>query len=1083
MLSDLEHRRQATDPRHSFIVQAPAGSGKTEILSQRFLRLLATVKMPEQIIALTFTRKAANEMRERILSSLYNAAQGVEANSEHQKQTNIYAQQALQQDKALNWQLLQHPGRLRILTIDSLCQRLTQAIPLQEKQIPYAQVGDKPQSHYKKAALACLNHALHNEALQSLIKPLLAHLDNRQDKLLELFCDLLAKRDQWLAALHQAKSQEKHHFEQALEWIEQHELTRFCQTLPATLADELNALVRQLANIDTHSDSPRLILRDWEIFDEMDRHIAASLAGLLLTSQNKLRKSFDHHVGLKRGACEDTHYDQLKTASKRILAELTDYPEFLEALLRIRQLPEPLYNSEQWQILQALLNILPILAAHLYLVFSEQNEVDFTAISQQALQALGEEEQPTDLALYLDHQIQHLLVDEFQDTSLQQFQLLTRLVQEWQHGDGKTLFVVGDPMQSIYRFRAAEVGLFLRARQYGIGPVTLTPLALSCNFRSTAAIVEWVNQHFQTIFPQNDDIESGAVRFHSSDPIQAASEWSHIKAYECSNSVQEAEAMVNVIQAELQTHPDDDIALLVRSRTQLTEVVQRLRTHDIPFQGVEIDLLSHLPHLRDVWSLTQSLLLPGNRLAWLAFLRSPWCGIDLSDIHRIALFAPKNSIYYALSKLDEIKELTEPGRMRVQYIYQVMHAALTTRHQQPLVDWLIKTLEHLHLDHVLNTREQDDLEQFWRLLEQFERNGQIGELELFKSEFNKLYSQRVNPARLQIMTIHKSKGLEFDCVILPSLGAKTSGQDLPLLRWLKLPTQQQELLLVSPIKAAHHEQCLLYDYLGKLESQKNHYEMQRLLYVAVTRAKKRLYLFDNRDKVRQGSFRHLLQNQTFVTPDFLENADHNQEKPDENTLANHPNLYHLPIDFYQTPPIMSMTGTRHPSHLETNLSRHIGIIGHELLQWICDHHPETLHEVPWVLAQERLNALGLEEELHQEAQNQLHEQISKLFTDPIGQWLIKHHEQERNEYALMLTDPEQGFSTRILDRTFCENGVRWIIDFKTGADDEITQKKHRQQVSEYARIMTQLDPQPIRCGLYYLSTGYWVDWDANDQQD
>lgn len=93
-----------------------------------------------------------------------------------------------------------------------------------------------------------------------------------------------------------------------------------------------------------------------------------------------------------------------------------------------------------------------------------KNEVDFTTISQQALSALGDAENPTDLALYLDNTLHHILVDEFQDTSITQFELLTKLVHGWQQGDGKTLFIVGDPMQSIYRFRQAEVGLFLRLK-------------------------------------------------------------------------------------------------------------------------------------------------------------------------------------------------------------------------------------------------------------------------------------------------------------------------------------------------------------------------------------------------------------------------------------------------------------------------------------------------------------------------------------------------------------------------------------------------------------------------------------------
>ena len=113
-----------------------------------------------------------------------------------------------------------------------------------------------------------------------------------------------------------------------------------------------------------------------------------------------------------------------------------------------------------------------------------------------ALRALGTPDEPTDLLLSLDVRVHHLLVDEFQDTSNSQWELLERLTAGWEAGDGRTVFVVGDPMQSIYRFRDAQVGLFLHARRAGLPGVKLEPLTLSTNFRSQAKIVEWVNQVF-----------------------------------------------------------------------------------------------------------------------------------------------------------------------------------------------------------------------------------------------------------------------------------------------------------------------------------------------------------------------------------------------------------------------------------------------------------------------------------------------------------------------------------------------------------------------------------------------------------
>ena len=123
--ADQLERDQALNIKKSFIVQAPAGSGKTGLLTLRFLRLLSVCEQPEQILAITFTRKAASEMRDRIINTLWWAAEYI-GNSTSIK--NNYdalrlkiAKAALSRDQELKWQLLNNPSRLRVQTIDSIC--------------------------------------------------------------------------------------------------------------------------------------------------------------------------------------------------------------------------------------------------------------------------------------------------------------------------------------------------------------------------------------------------------------------------------------------------------------------------------------------------------------------------------------------------------------------------------------------------------------------------------------------------------------------------------------------------------------------------------------------------------------------------------------------------------------------------------------------------------------------------------------------------------------------------------------------------------------------------------------------------
>jgi ATP-dependent helicase/nuclease subunit A len=1055
MLSDERARQAAINPTLSAIVQAPAGSGKTEILTQRFLKLLLTVEAPEQVVALTFTRKAAHEMQARILKTL---------------RTN---EAVLAHDKALDWQLLNNPNRLRVTTLDSLCQSLTQAMPLQEKHVPYATVTDTPSKLYWKAARACITHAITSPDYKHAITTLLTHLDNRTDTLLMLLTEQLAKRDQWLMPVYQARLQDKTHLEAALKHIEQHAIHQFKQALPTEHATRLIQLALEVVQLENNPDSPRNALNNLNTPDTFDSEQTAALASLLLTTQKKLRKSFDHHVGLKRDNCAPARYKTLKAESKILLEDLKETPGFLDALLRVRALPSPHYPDEQWEPLQALLTLLPLLAGHLHLIFQATQSTDFSGITHQALDALGFENTPTDLALYLDYNIQHLLVDEFQDTSIQQFELITRLVRGFEPEDGRTLFVVGDPMQSIYRFRAAEVGLFLRAQQEGIGAIKLTPLYLDSNFRSDAALVHWVNQYFSDIFPVQDDLESGAVSFHPATATQHlldTNDTAPIQAFECEHAREEAAAIAELCKQQLAEHPEETLAILVRSRRQLPAITQALSQANVAYEGLDTDLTISLTHIKDIWSLVKALLMPPHRLAWLSVLRSPWCGLTLTDLHHIANHAPHASIPTALDDPDCIKKLSQTGQIRVIFVYAILKKSIETRHQDPLIIWVLNTLKALHLEAILTPEEIYDLDPFWDKLEQFEQDGLLSELALLEQELQKLYTKKVQSARIQLMTIHKAKGLEFDTVILPGLGRRAPAPDKPLLRWLNLPSDNTEdLILISPLNAAHDSHSALYTYLGELDAEKNKYEQQRLLYVAATRAKKRLYLFDNTKTISQNTFRDCLKDYPFESV--------STEELVQTTPTEHPHRTYLPDSFYSTQKTAIPEKNPNPPSVlpELTPARALGVITHELLEWMCKYHPKTIQDIPWQLATPALEKLGLPEADFKRAADQIKTWVTTLFNHPRGQWMIQQHAHEHSEYALLVFENNR-LNTRVIDRLFEDNGIYWIIDFKTGQHTPEQQHHYQIQLNRYAKYMAEHTTCPIRCGLFYLEDTHWVEW-------
>lgn len=1065
-LVDGKERELATNPTGSYIVQAPAGSGKTEVLTQRYLRLLNTVNKPEEIISITFTKKAANEMRERILSALMLAKSGQKPSAPHQLNTYNYALAALRRSEQLNWNITEQPHSLKVITIDSLCQMLANAIYIQESKTAFAEICESPEEIYQQTARDCLSYAASEPSYQAALIELLQHLDNRQDTLQKLLIDLLASRDTWLEQLYTAKTQTKEDFERAIQSLERKAIHSFCESIPPELELQLIQLIKRLF-IATDRENSQLIKITH--FYELTTETAASLCSVLLTSSNSLRKAFDHHVGLKKSSCEAQEYQSLKADSKELLATFAELSNFTSSLVNIKDLPNPIYAESQWQTLQALFELLPLLVAHLELNFQESNQVDFTGIASEALNALGDELEPTNLALYLDNTIQHILIDEFQDTSLKQFQLITKLVQGWEETDGRTLFVVGDPQQSIYRFRGAEVGLFLKAKIQGVGNIKLTPLNLSCNFRSKATIVEWVNQNFKTIFPQQNDINSGAITYTDSVPTQGTGEQSFIKAIEFADADAEAEYIVETIIDEQQQHPDASIAILVRSRKQLSTIMQKIRQHNISYQGVDIDLLAKQPHIRDVYSLTKALLMPGDRLAWLSLLRSSLCGIALEDILKIAEFAPKRSIFYALSKLDNIAPLSTDGQQRAAYIYKVLSNALQNRLQINVIDWLLSTLEMLHADAIYSDSQQQDLNQYWQLIDKFIVAGDIENWQLFTEQLNNLYAKQTTVSNLQIMTIHKSKGLEFDCVIAPGLGAKSQNIDSQLFKSLSLPDEaEQDLLLFSPIKAASADSCNLYNYIKKIDEHKSVYELQRLLYVAVTRSKQRLYLTDSQAKSSKTSLRKFLCNVEFTA---FENTNHT-EQVETSAL---PILMHLPAEYYnKTPQIPAAAFNKAEFNPVDDNARLLGVAIHEVLQWLCENFKANFNDIPEQIFESTLQKHGFLDQDLENALKTIKSQIQKLYQDPVGLWIISPHEDARNEYELIVKE-KSSIKTRILDRAFTDNDIFWIIDFKTGHFNSESHANYIKQVDEYANLL-QANYKQIKCGIYYLINNSWHTW-------
>ena len=1120
-LQEDAHNRARALAHRSFIVEAPAGAGKTELLTQRFLSLLAVVDAPEEIVAITFTNKAAAEMRQRILDSLQFAALGQPPEAAHKKITFALSQAVLEKSNASDWRILDNPARLRIFTIDSLCAYLARQMPLLSRFGAQPVIADDPTPYYQQAAeatIALIESAdEEHQLVKSVVLQALHYFDCDTQQLKRLLTRMLAMRDQWLHHAQQRVTPVQ--LADTLRNVMEEELAEVLETFNFPLQHTLMPLAQfAAANVaPEHSIYPLL---DW--YAPLTNQVEdlpnwCAVADLLLTGKNQLRKT----ITVKDGFPADKKDEKQNFLA--FLQSLENINGVEAALARVRALPSANIfvdddAATQWEMIAALSALLNLAAAQLWLIFSEAREVDFTEVAKRATEALsteqvGEVALPTDLALRLDYQIRHLLVDEFQDTSPSQVELLEKLTQGWQAGDGRTLFAVGDPMQSIYRFRKANVGLFLNAAEFGIGEVRLEKLRLYRNNRSCPALVDWINHGFKTIFPTQDAVAKGAIRYRpftatrAEDVDTGVQFHAIVKPNEMSSEVAkeiEARKISDIILQERAQHPSRKISLLVRAKTHLQAVVSMLRRHhpDVRFQAVEIEALADRQIIQDLLSLTRALTHRADRVSWLAVLRAPWCGLTLHDLHALAGQNHHSTIWQLMQKPSP--EISEDGLQRLQHLLNIFSEAFAFQSRENLSRWLRGVW--LMLGGAACLWEQSDIvdvQAFFDCVEALDRNGQFT-LERLQAEIDQLFAEPdTEGEHLQMMTIHKSKGLEFDTVILPGLGATTNGNDeKPIVLWeeVNLPNQSPQLL-AAPLpskRAAKNGQTSVYDYLATLEHTRARHEDARVLYVAATRAEKKLHFVGVANQNSKGeinpaknSYLELLW--PLCSAQYLEVPI---EKTDENTdeillenfvpqLARIKNVQ-LPTIFQEADwhPQKKHQIPAYTSETSYVLEADIGTLTHQYLEIIVKQGLENwpVERVKSVESAMRrwFTQRGHAETLANAGALQVQVLLQTTLTSEDGMWVLQTHEESSAELALS-TNIGREAKQFVVDRTFLteENGkkTRWIIDYKTvsvpaNVDNDVlakTAQQFKQQLLGYQSLFK--DDFETKLAIFYISIG------------
>ncbi len=1099
--ADRLARDKALDVSRSYIVQAPAGSGKTELLIQRYLKLLAIVDNPEEVVAITFTRKAAAEMRLRVLEALASAQRGEKPAKAHERLASDAAQAVLERDRELAWNLTDFPRRMKIQTLDALGAGIARSLPLSSALggLPLTLADAEMQAVYRSAAAATLDWLATSNDYRHAVERVLVHLDSNTGIYIDYVARMLETRDQWLSFVGGGASggedfqAVRQKLEQRIGDLIRKRLVQVRDLMPAELSGQLMILAGYAADNIRHDDPDHVIASLSQLADlpETEPNCTkpwCGVAELLLTKEGLWRKRIDINIGFPKDDGGE------KKEFRDLLEEFRDQEQLAQCLHRIRELPPHQYSDEQWAVLLALLNLLPLAVSELRRLFGERGIVDHIEVALAANLALGSAADPGDMALLLDYQISHLLVDEMQDTSISQYHFLEKLVAGWEAGDGRTLVCVGDPMQSIYRFRNAEVGQFLVARDLGFADLKLEPLVLRRNFRSGEVLVHWFNDTFKEALPPDDDVSAAAITYSDSVAVEEHAGKGRYVVYPVfgADPIGEAEQGIEVIRACLNEGEGDSVAVLVRSRTSLPPLLSGLRRQNIEYQAVEIDRLTDLPEIIDILALTRAICHLGDRIAWLALLRGPWVGLTWEELHRI-VENDSHSIVWDL--------LREDSSTTVQNFIKTMQGHLEGNATQTLRDRVELAWFALGGPALLSGEEElENIYRFLDVIEKFEVAGTLADVANLESllDEERVSSSASSDCRLQIMTMHRAKGLQFDHVLLHGLGRAAGRSQKSVLSWLTIAGQQGASdMIISPVgPRSELENDPLHRFIEISESDKDRLEQARLLYVACTRAKKSLHLIGHVPVAGDGqSFRppqagSLLHRIWPSIESTFEQAFEVQTPPavadDRESLVN-PSLRRFASQWVipeapELPEPARQSTTEEPENRQVEYywvgssARHAGTIVHRWLQRVTDGL-DTI-DIDSLAALRPVNErwckrLGVPSQEISEICDRVEAALQGILTDPKGRWSLYGD----GHAELPLSGLWNGtVESIVIDRVrIDQEGVHWIVDYKTSTHEggdlegflDQESERYRPQLEKYAALYKAFSNTEVRVALYF----------------
>ena len=710
--------------------------------------------------------------------------------------------------------------------------------------------------------------------------------------------------------------------------------------------------------------------------------------------------------------------------------------------------------------------------------FKERRIIDFTQIMGNAVEALRD----THLPLILDQNISHILVDEFQDTNESQLIFIELLTQNFAGNPEKSFFAVGDPMQSIYRFRKAEVEIFSRVQKNGISDLKLTSLFLKVNFRSNKNIIDWLNNSFSKAFPLIDDSDEGSVPYSSCESsnnnLEGGMELIALTCDTKSKTAQyEAEALyvLNLIKDTRKSNPDASIAVLTRSKAHLSELITLINKKDtsIPIDAIEMSKILSNQTFQDILCLTKALFDFSDRTNWIAALKSPWCGLSINDLVLLFEKDHKSLVWELINNIDNTSRLDKNSARRLRSFVEVIRENIQYRGRishRYFVEGIWRQLNGE--ESMVDSNDIQNIDLFLELLEEASEILSIDFIKLERLIENKFISKTsIQKNSIKFLTIQKSKGLEFDHVIIPNLNKRTRNEESDLVLYDK-----STLSIKNPGSDKN-----LHSYHAYKERKRLDNEKIRLLYVAMTRAKNKCYLIGTVKKEgdlvipNSGTFMNILW--PFFSDKFTEIATPEDENSFEKFI---PKLRRLNDNFYSGDKRYKRSiDTEELSfcypNMSTDIQRFTGNIVHKYLEIIV----KKQLDIDKILC----NKLDYTESLYlgknfkkkdiKIGLNLVKKSLEMLKKTSDGRWILNRYLADNSEVSYLL-ESNNTTTQHIPDRSFIENDIQWIIDYKTPFSPiknlAVEAKKHLPQLRLYETIFKR-NKRVIQKAIYFAPQG------------